>query len=231
MPVDTRWSVFLGRLPSWAPLGFIASGSILWVAGVVFVVGPTYQTLMNYRPMLTRPGPAVGAAGAAREARLLEWSQADRLSEEPWGQLAGLYFQRWMSNEGGSEDRAAMLAAIAKFYELRPPAAVTSEGFGDFFLLAWYRNQRGEDLEKAIEFFEQMSRLSPNDSLKQARLASVYALAGRNDQAREMAARALELDGLNTHRDRQLRLQFLIGPEGRDRVDAEQRMIEIRSLP
>lgn len=231
IPTDSRWAALLGRLPAQTLLGLVVLGSSLWLAGVGFVVGPTYQTLVNYRPLLTRPGPAVGSAGEAREARLLDWSQADRLSEEPWGQLVGLYFQRWMSNEGGSEDRAAMLAAIDKFYELRPPAAVTSEGFGDFFLLAWYRNQRREDLEQAIKFFEQMSRLSPHDSLKQARLASVYALAGRNDQAREIAARALELDGLNTHRDRRLRLQFLIGPEGRDSVDVEQRMIEIRNLP
>lgn len=200
-----------------------AFGGLMLLVGVSQVVTPQ---LLSWRSRLEVRIALASGNPRRVEAALKEWVAVDPDSEEPWRWLYEVSFSRWRSSDR-AEDRQQWDAAVARFEELRPRYAGHHLTLGGSYLAIWGERQRPELLEAAVRNFREAAELSPHDALTQAQLARGLQLSGQWDEARKVAARSLELDGLNPHRDRELRLQFLMGPEGPETVSAKVRLEEI----
>jgi len=130
-------------------------------------------------------------------------ADADRWSAEPWKLLAELAFRHWRQEPSpGAFDWFETCAQ--KVLQLNPNSEAVWFRIGRWYWEAYLRTGRREHLERAVGLFAGAVKRYPNRSLHRALLA--IALAERGDPHRSQleARRALRLDELNPHADKDL---------------------------
>jgi hypothetical protein len=137
---------------------------------------------------------------------------ADALSPEPWRLLAELRMARWQ-HSSNEQDWQRFLDAADRFRLLNPRHHVAWLDRGHWFLAAWRKSQRAEDLDAAIEAYKTATERYPNRALYHAQLAFALELAGRHDTSRQEAEAALKLDQLTPHREQKLNRQHVADPQ------------------
>jgi tetratricopeptide (TPR) repeat protein len=167
-----------------------------------------------------------------------EWIRIDRWSPEPAYQYALVNLQIW---EGTGDDGAlpTFRTALAESIARDPKSHARRRQCGDLNLRVWRLSGDSESLAAAIDHYARSVELYPNGSGNRAQLAWSLHLAGRDDDARIEAARALDLDGRNPHFDQKLANQSVFDvpppppladrmPPFVDGVDPELRMVGLR---
>ena len=139
-------------------------------------------------------------------------ARADRLSPEPWRLLADLRLSQWLAS-GQEPDRQAFDEAASEYSHRDPQHHVAHWGRGNWYLTAWRKSGLDEDLSKALTAYEQATIRYPQRALYHAQLAWVLHLAGKEDQACQVAQRAKDLDDLMPHSELKLNRQKLVDPE------------------
>jgi tetratricopeptide (TPR) repeat protein len=96
-----------------------------------------------------------------------------------------------------------------------PHSSAVRRELGNIYLRLYRASGRREDLLEAIRYYEAAVQRYPHSNLLHAHLAWVHHLAGNTDDARQSAARALELDERTPHQDQKLSspLQRIADPQ------------------
>src|SRR5205085_3788352 len=115
------------------------------------------------------------------------------LSPEPWRLLADLQLARWQAG-GTAGHWTAFVEAADTFRRLDPRHHLAWYTRGTWFLTAWKKSQRREDLEEAVDAYRHASWYYPNSALYRAQLAWMLHLAGDEKAARKEAEEAHQLD-------------------------------------
>ena len=139
-------------------------------------------------------------------------ARADRLSPEPWRLLADLRLSQWLAS-GQAGDRQAFDEAADEYSRHDPQHHVAHWGRGNWYLTAWRKSEREEDLNKALTAYTQASIRYPQRALYHAQLAWVLHLAGKEDLACQAAQQAKELDDLMPHEELKLSRQKIVDPQ------------------
>jgi hypothetical protein len=90
---------------------------------------------------------------------------------------------------------------------------VADWGRGNWYLTAWRKSGRIEDLSEAVSAYTRASIRYPNRALYHAQLAWVLHLAEKDDLACQEAEMAKELDDLMPHQELKLDRQKLMDPQ------------------
>ena len=153
-------------------------------------------------------------AGEGRQAedRAAAAARADTLSPEPWRLLTELWLSQWLVT-GEERDRAAFDKAADAYRQRDPRHHLAWYGRGNWYLTAWRKSARLEDLEQALSAYTQASILYPQRAFYHAQLAWVLHLAGKDDLACQAAQQAMELDDQMPHQEQKLRRQKIIDPK------------------
>jgi O-antigen ligase len=165
-----------------------------------------YQTA--YAPVLesqaeTRKASKDDMTPQAREDHLLAAAMADRLSAQPWRDLATVAMLRWQQEPSDGEyDRYEKYRQAAA--RLDPRSAPMWMRFGDDALAAFEKQPRQDRLQMAIYFYRRAVQLYPNSATCRAKLALAYQTAGDQQAFRRQRDRAIELDRLTPHADKKL---------------------------
>ena len=163
-------------------------------------------------------GDAALAAGGSRPGNLAvaidRWNAAtqhDPHSSEPWQRLAAAHLQDWQAT--GSESAwDQFVQAEGELARLRPARSKQHSQRGDWYLQAYRHAGEKEHLGAALQAYEQAVTHFPNSALAHAQLAWGLHLAGRDDEARREADKALALDALMPHEEFSLRKNRLTDP-------------------
>jgi hypothetical protein len=127
-------------------------------------------------------------------------AEADPLSPVPWERLSGLAYQRWLE---GNKDRPDEFERSIEWQ--REAIARDPRNSGGYSTLAhlylgrFKHTGQMADASAAVDAARQALTLYPNHAITQSQLAEGLSLAGRPDEARQVARRALELDAINEH--------------------------------
>jgi tetratricopeptide (TPR) repeat protein len=153
-------------------------------------------------------------AGEGRQAedRAMDAARADTLSPEPWRLLTELRLSQWLVT-GDQGDRAAFDEAADAYRSRDPRHHLAWYGRGNWYLTAWRKSARQEDLEQALSAYTQASIHYPQRAFYHAQLAWVLHLAGQDDLACQSAQKAIDLDDQMPHQEQKLRRQKIIDPE------------------
>jgi tetratricopeptide (TPR) repeat protein len=216
-------------------VAFITFVAVLLVAACLYteyypvLTGRLEMSEAYYRLQRRRLVDAENSAQAA--------AAADTLSPEPWRLLAELRMARWQ-HSSDEKDWQRFIETADTFRHLNPRHHLAWLDRGHWFLAAWRKSQRAEDLQTAIEAYQKTVERYPNRALYHAQLAFVLDLAGRHDAARQEAEKALQLDRLMPHREQKLDRQHvadpqLVGGELKTYLDesAEQTAQRLRNAP
>jgi hypothetical protein len=149
---------------------------------------------------------------AEYEAKLAAAARADSLWPEPWRLLSDFRLRRWLAT-GREADWLAFVEAAKMYYTLDPRHHVTWYTRGNWFLTAWKKSGRKEELNEALAAYRRASELFPSRALYHAQVAWALHLAGENAAARIEADRAWELDQQMPHREQKLNRQHVADPE------------------
>jgi hypothetical protein len=144
--------------------------------------------------------------------RILASAKADGLSPEPWALLAEVQLGRWETT-GDPDDWKKFVETADTYCELDPRHHVAWFTRGTWFLTAWKKSGRKEDLEEAIAAFRKASQRYPSEALYHAQLAWTLHLTGDAEAAHAEAERAYELDQIMPHQEKKLRRQHVVDPE------------------
>jgi O-antigen ligase len=151
------------------------------------------------------------------ETHLRAARAADPLNAEPPKRMAVLEWLHWQSHPSAATfDR--FMTSIDETERLDPHSAPLAELKGDICHEVHRRTREARPLELAIASFERATALYPNSGTTHAKLALAWADAGKTEQARAEAVRAIVLNDLTRHSDQKLpaemveRLQSLAGP-------------------
>ncbi len=165
-----------------------------------------YQTA--YAPVLesqaeTRKASKDDMTPQAREDHLLAAAAADRLSAQPWRDLAAVAMLCWQLEPSDVEyDRYEKYRQAAA--QLDPRSAPMWMRFGDDALAAYQKQRRQDRLDIAIQSYRRAVELYPTSATCRAKLALAYQTAGDQQAFRRQRDRALELDRLTPHADKKL---------------------------
>jgi tetratricopeptide (TPR) repeat protein len=146
------------------------------------------------------------------EPKTIDAAKADSLSPEPWRLLGELRLAQWQAT-GRPKDWEEFVEAADTFRKLDPRHHVAWYTRGTWFLTAWKKSNRKEDLDEAITAYTAASAHYPNRALYHAQLAWTLHLAGREDAARQEAKRAFELDQKMPHKEQKLSRQHVVDPD------------------
>jgi tetratricopeptide (TPR) repeat protein len=149
---------------------------------------------------------------ADAEPQAVAAAKADSLSPDPWRLLAELRLGRWEAT-GSEKDWLAFVEVANTFSRLDPRHHLAWFTRGKWFLTAWRKSQRKEDLDEAISAFRTASERYPNRALLHAQLAWGLHLAGQDDAARQEADRAWQLDQQMPHKEQKLSRQHVLDPQ------------------
>jgi tetratricopeptide (TPR) repeat protein len=133
---------------------------------------------------------------------------ADPLSPEPQAKIAEAFLTRWQSDPQRHErDFDHAVEALQRAMTLDPHDAAPHRRLGDAYWSRFTRSHRARDAEAAAEAWGQAVERYPNEASLRAQRAAALAAAGRGEQAKTEAERALELHTINRtleHSDRYL---------------------------
>jgi hypothetical protein len=215
----------------------VSRAGALTLAIVGLAVGLAFHQTM-YAPILSSSAhlnrgfdrQREGALAAA-EVAYEEAAKADPYSEDPWQQLAELYFRQWL-NGGDAASWDRFQAAVDEMLRRNVRSYLAYAQTGDWALASYRRHGLPSHLEMASTAYRQAVARYPNSSFLHAQLAWAYHLAGKADMAQQEAAEALRLDRLHNHKERKLAVRYLSDPSLRSPseggVDAEQLMQQVR---
>jgi hypothetical protein len=179
-------------------------GLILLV--LAFLLGAAcYQT--SYAPVLESQAEIriakEGLTPQAREDHLKAATKADRLSAQPWRELAALAMLRWQQEPSNAvyDDYETYRQDAA---QLDPKSAPMWLVFGDDELAVYEKKPRHDPLELAVQCYRRAAELYPNSATCHAKLALACQMAGDREAFRRQRDRALELDRLTPHVDKKL---------------------------
>ncbi len=148
-----------------------------------------------------------------KQARI-SWTAAaasDPYSSIPRIELTRLSWQRWQQSHELS-DFKQMQDEAEEALRLNRRSYVMQAMIGDWYLVA-YAGEFSEALDLAVRAYRQAQRFYPNSAILTARLAWLYHLQGKQENAAEVAQRSLKLDDLNPHMEFKLSLrQVFEGP-------------------
>jgi hypothetical protein len=200
--------------PSLSPSRFVAGLIALAAAALaVACLYTEYYPVLNGRMALSDAVERLSRGKFVEaEAQATAAAKADALSPEPWRILAELRLSRWQAT-GSDKDWQAFVAAANTFTQLDPRHHQAWQSRGIWFLTAWRKSQRKEDLSEAVSAFTRASMCYPNGAFYHAQLAWALHLAGQHDAARQAAERALELDGQMPHKEKKLDRQHVADPQ------------------
>jgi len=89
--------------------------------------------------------------------------------------------------------------------QVRPNSSLLHRAAGDWWLLGVFDvTRKPEHAEKAIDYYRRAVDLYPNSGMCHAKLALAYIAAGREEDFRKSADKALRLDDLTPHKDKKL---------------------------
>lgn len=149
-----------------------------------------------------RNAPAAVVAAAA----------ADSLSPEPRQLLGDLLFGRWETSQT-DQDWEAFVEAANSYRSSNPRHHVAWFTRGNWFLMAWKKSHRPENLTEAIEAYREACLRYPNHALYHAQLAWTLHLAGDEKSAQAEAATAYELDQKMPHQELKLAKLHVSDPD------------------
>ncbi len=139
-------------------------------------------------------------------------ADADGLSPEPWRLLAELRLAQWEVT-GTDKDWKTFVETADTFQKLDPRHHVAWFTRGTWFLTAWKKSSRKEDLEQALAAFRKAVERYPNEALYHAELAWTLHLAGDDAESRQEAQRAYDLDQIMPHQEKKLKHRRVVDPE------------------
>ena len=116
----------------------------------------------------------------------------------PWEKLSALAYERWLMADSNRPDDFEHSVDWQRQAIARDPR--NSGGYrtlADLYLGHFKRTGQPADASAAVDAMLQAISLYPNQAVAQSQLAESLALAGRTDEACEVARRALELDASN----------------------------------
>ena len=142
--------------------------------------------------------------------RLLDAADLDPHSTEPRRRIVYRLAQKWLEQHPSataqqlSTLRAELDTQVQTWLRNAPHSSAVRRELGNIYLRLYRASGRREDLLEAIRYYEAAVQRYPHSSLLHAHLAWVHHLAGNTDDARQSAARALELDERTPHQDQKL---------------------------
>jgi tetratricopeptide (TPR) repeat protein len=139
-------------------------------------------------------------------------AKADGLSPEPWRLLAELQFGQWEAT-GDAKDWERFVETADTYCKLDPRHHVAWFTRGTWFLTAWKKSGRQEDLDEAVAAYRKAVEWYPSEALYHAQLAWTLHLAGDPSGAQKEAQRAYELDQKMPHQEKKLAHQHVVDPE------------------
>jgi len=145
-------------------------------------------------------------------AKVVAAAEADSLSPEPRQLLGDIFLARWEAT-GSAQDWIAFADAAEGYRRSNPRHHIAWFTRGNWYLAAWKKDQRPEDLQIALEAYRTASSHYPNHALYHAQLAWILHLAGQNEPAQAAATRAYELDQQMPHQELKLAKLHVIDPD------------------
>jgi O-antigen ligase len=145
-------------------------------------------------------------------AKVVAAAEADSLSPEPRQLLADLLFGRWEASQS-DQDWQAFVEAADSFRRSNPRHHVAWFTRGNWFLTAWKKSHRHENLTEAIQAYREASLRYPNHALYHAQLAWTLHLAGDDAAAQAEAEKAHQLDQKMPHQELKLAKLHVTDPD------------------
>ena len=130
--------------------------------------------------------------------RLTAASADDPWSSEPRRRIV------WHHHSFSQYDRESLRQTVKEWLERDPYSSQARREAGDLYWQIYRATEERDDLLSAIQFYQDAVDRYPNSNILVAQLAWLNTLAGRNKQARQAAARALELDAMVLDADHKL---------------------------
>jgi tetratricopeptide (TPR) repeat protein len=202
------------RMPIWRPPRAVAFVMFFGAAALAATCLYTeHYPVFNGRIAMSEALDHV-AQGHPREAedKAIAAAKADPLWPEPWRILAELRLARWQTTND-AKDWDAFTEAADMFRRLDPRHHQAWRRRGVWYLTAWRKSSRPEELNEAISAFTRASNWYPNGALYHAQLAWALHLSGNAAAARREAEKALELDKLMPHKDKKLDREHIADPQ------------------
>jgi hypothetical protein len=172
-----------------------------------------YYPVMNSQLGLSR------AMFHLRQGRLAEAQQdlfqaarADSLAPEPWQMLSQMRLEQWLVTNK-VQDWETFVETADTYRRLDPRNHVAWYARGNWFLMAWKKSGRPEDLAEALAAYRTARDRFPNRALYHAQVAWTLHLTGDEPAAREAADRAHELDEKMLHREQKLSHHHVADPD------------------
>ncbi len=134
---------------------------------------------------------------------LLAAVAADPLSAEPCRMLAEYELERWKADPTPQLLRR-FAAAADVMLRLRPRSSTVRQRVGLWYLEIYGQTHQRADAETAAGYLKSAVERYPASALLNSQWAEVLNAAGQTDEARQVAAKALELDAATPHADKQL---------------------------
>ncbi len=145
-------------------------------------------------------------------AKLIAAAEADSLSPEPRQYLAELLLGKWEATQS-PQDWLTFVESADAYRRLNPRHHLAWYLRGNWFLSAWKKSQRKEELDAALAAYRQAVQHYPNHALYQAQLAWALHLAGDAQAAREQAEIAYQLDQKMPHQEQKLNRRHIADPD------------------
>jgi len=187
---------------TWEPNSRLARAT-MGLAGLALYTGCWFSGWMpvsNARSMIARGIDEWFDKGnlSKAEREFSHAAEADPWSSIPCERLSELAYQRWLARDKDRPDEFQhsvdwQLQAIDR----NPRHAGGHRTLGEMYIARFKRTGQQADASAAAAAMRQAVALYPNHALTQSVLAEALALDDRQDEARQAARRALELDAIN----------------------------------
>lgn len=192
----------LGRLALSRPAagGLVAAAFLLTVA----CLRTEYQPVLLSRSELRIAHRHLQQGqGDDVEASALASAAFDPLSPDPWRLLAEIRVRRYL-NSPDAANWQSFVAAADEFRRRNPRHHGQFFLRGNWYFLAWQRGQQPQTLAEALSSYREAIARYPNWALYHGQFAWALQAAGRQNEARQEADRAQELDDAMPHVDQKL---------------------------
>ncbi len=193
-----------------------SAAAVVTLAAAAVAVACLYT---EYYPVLNGQLALSKAMLAMRQQRyheafnsVLAAARADSLAPEPWQLLGQMRLDQWQVS-AEVKDWETFLETANTYRRLSPRHYLAWYVRGNWFLTAWRKGGRSEELDAAISAYRRASERFPGRAVYHAQLALALSFANDEAGARHEAERALELDEKMPHQEHRLARQHLFDPD------------------